>query len=52
MLAEDFAGRILPFEAVAAARYPGAAPSGQSDREIRRTDCSDCAGGRRQHCHA
>ena len=38
VFAEDFAGRILPFEATAAARYAeivsGAAPGRQSDRGI------------------
>ena len=45
MFAEDFAGRILPFEAAAAARYPGIV-------EIRRADGGDRAGGWRRYRHA
>ena len=56
MFAEDFAGRLLPFEARAAARYPEVVltrrQAGQPIGEIRRADRGHGAGGWRQYRHA
>jgi predicted nucleic acid-binding protein len=56
MFAEDFAGRILPFEARAAARYPNIVLARrQAGNSIEKFDVLIAAttlGGRRQHRHA